>query len=174
MVLLVITSCVLHGMLACVTVVGSTHNCTCSNATSCSSHGTCSVDGRSCSCVAGWSGAHCEIQSRCPAGATVVAGSNYCSPLVGTCVGLGGSHDDVNGKHRMGIVVRPACQAFCDATPACVGYVYYAATGYCNVFGPGVDHDLGGGWHNDTHPTTIIAGASGTQGFECVAMAGRN
>jgi hypothetical protein len=142
-----------------------------------------------CQCAAGWSGTHCEIKPRCPGGATPVAGSNkYCSPLVGLCVGPGGSTDYVNGKYRKGVITQAACQAFCDAKPACVGYAYSASLGYCNVEGPGLDRDLGsgwmkwsadwsqtasGGWTARISPPITIAGAdggaSGYPGYVCVA-----
>jgi hypothetical protein len=88
-------------------------------------------------------------------------------------VGPGGRGDDVNGKRKSG-VTRDACQAFCDAAPACVGYTYGASDEFCAVYGPGLDTDLGGGWRALTHPATTIAGASGVSGYVCAAVAGRH
>jgi hypothetical protein len=122
---------------------------------------------------------------RCPAGATAAPGARYCSDLVGACLGPGGSSviingsDWVNGKVKSG-VSRSACQAGCDAAPACVGYDYYASYERCYVYGPGLDTDLAGGWFAFTNPTTTIASADGNSIYVdyretiCVAVAGRN
>jgi hypothetical protein len=143
---------------------------------SCGAHGSC--QGGNCSCVAGWGGARCEVAAapllRCPAGATAAPGARYCSDLVGECLGPGGSGDYVNGKYKGGVATRSDCQAFCDAAPACVGYAYYASAEGCDVYGPGLDTDLGGGWHAETRPTTTISGADGASDYVCAAVAGRN
>ena len=76
-------------------------------------------------------------------------------------MGPGGSGDYVNGKVKSSLISRDACQAVCDAAPACVGYAYYAHGGRCFVYGPGLDTDLAGGWRASTSPTTTISGASG-------------
>eukprot|EP01049_Picozoa_sp_SAG25_P018298 SAG25_NODE_5187_length_691_cov_2.224662_1_plen_89_part_00 len=88
-------------------------------------------------------------------------------------MGPGGDGDSaVNRKYKWGVATRAACQAGCDAAAACVGYDYQGGT--CHVYGPGVDTDLAGGWLAVTHPTTTIAGASGSSGAVCAAVAGRN
>jgi hypothetical protein len=112
-----------------------------------------------------------------PLGFTTFA--RYCPELVGVCRGLhddGHGSDRVNGKRQRGVATRADCQAFCDATMACVGYTYFARTGTtaCNLYGPGLDHDLGGSWTASTNPTTTIGGADGYSGYVCVAVAGRN
>jgi hypothetical protein len=109
----------------------------------------------------------------CPAHATLAPGGRYCSDLVGFCVGLGGSSDYVNAKEKTGMS-RPACQASCDAAPACTGYTYSASNGFCGVHGPGLDTDLGGGWEALTSPATTIGGADGRSDYVCAAVAGRN
>jgi hypothetical protein len=120
----------------------------------------------------------CVATAPCPAHATLAPDSRYCSDLVGRCVGPGESGDRVNGKYKQGLT-RPACRAECDASPACTGYTYYGANSwYCNVHGPGLDTDLGGGWRPSTFPATTIGGASivghGFSGHVCAAVAGRN
>jgi hypothetical protein len=140
---------------------------------SCGAHGSC--QGGNCSCVAGWGGARCEVAAaplRCPVGATAAPGARYCSDLVGEC----GSSGWVNGKHKGG-VSRPACQASCDASPACTGYSYSAGVPlpvHCWVYGPGLDTDLAGGWIASPHPATTIGGARSAPGYVCVVVAGRN
>eukprot|EP01047_Picozoa_sp_COSAG01_P004383 COSAG01_NODE_144_length_24108_cov_11.490441_32_plen_430_part_00 len=134
---------------------------------------TCVPTTGTCRCAALWSGARCDI-GHCPAGATQASPSDrYCSDLVGTCAGPGRSSDLVNAKYKRG-VSRPACQAGCDANPACVGYSYAADDGHCRVLGPGLDTDLGGGWGAYTHPATTIGGTVGWSGYVCAAVAGRN
>eukprot|EP01047_Picozoa_sp_COSAG01_P012108 COSAG01_NODE_539_length_15749_cov_21.448307_2_plen_241_part_00 len=143
----------------------------------CNLHGACRLnsDGsfRTCACDAGFGGTHCEINTDCPAGGTRAPGARYCSDLVGACRGPGGSDDHVNDKYKSG-VTRPACQAECDAAPACTGYTYEASVGYCCVYGPGLDTDLGGGWYGSTDPTTTIGGTDGGSAYVCAAVAGRN
>eukprot|EP01047_Picozoa_sp_COSAG01_P062966 COSAG01_NODE_8089_length_2923_cov_3.175513_1_plen_486_part_00 len=110
----------------------------------------------------------------CPAHATLAPGGRYCSDLVGFCEGPGGSGDHVNGKYKGG-VSRLACRAGCDANAACVGYTYRANSGgYCIVHGPGLETDLGDGWHANSDPATTIAGADGRSVHVCAAVAGRN
>jgi hypothetical protein len=113
--------------------------------------------------------------AHCPAHATLALGGRYCSDLVGECVGPSGSSDYVNAKYKTG-VTRPACQAECDANVACTGYSYHASNLFlaCQVHGPGLDTDLGGGWTAYTHPVTLIAGADGHSTWVCAAVAGRN
>jgi hypothetical protein len=136
-----------------------------------------------CRCAAGWQGARCGTCAPghsgptcqlggCPPGAT--ASGTYCSDLAGYCQGPGGSSDYVNGKGKPYVASRPACRAFCDAAPACVGYSYRASDGDCNVYGPGLDTDLARGWYALTHPATTIGGASGNSVWVCAAVAGRN
>jgi hypothetical protein len=148
----------------------------------CNLHGACRLnsDGsfRTCACDAGYSGPACQWQDgdrSCPAGAAAAPGARYCSDLVGWCQGPGGGGDKVNGKAKYSVATRPACQAFCDAAPACVGYDYQASSEFCEVYGPGLDTDLGGGWHAWTWPaTTTIGGATGASGYVCAAVAGRH
>jgi hypothetical protein len=128
--------------------------------------------------------------AHCPAGATqVAAGANiskYCSDLVGLCRGPGfhtgqseASTMYVNAKFNNAVPTRAQCQAACDdAVLACVGYAYDASSGHCRVYGPGINHDLHGGWGASTiqHPTTTttIGGASGSSNYVCAAVVGRN
>jgi hypothetical protein len=147
----------------------------------CNLHGACRLnsDGsfRTCACDAGFGGTYCQINTDCPAGGTRARGARYCSDLVGECQGPGGSTDQVNGKYKYP-VTRPACQAGCDANPACTGYSYAARVEYCYVYGPGLDTDLAGGWWDRTRLTTTIGGASNGgslgRGVVCAAVAGRN
>eukprot|EP01047_Picozoa_sp_COSAG01_P102200 COSAG01_NODE_31824_length_590_cov_18.822811_1_plen_95_part_00 len=94
---------------------------------------------------------------------------------MGDCWGPGGS-GYVNGKYKNGVASRDACQVFCDAAAACVGYTYEATGSYgdCVVHGPGLDTNLAGGWSAWTRPATTIGGASGHSGVVCAAVAGRN
>ena len=108
----------------------------------------------------------------CPAGATAAPEARYCSDLVGWCQGPGGS-GGVNGKYKHQVASRDACQAFCDAAPACVGYSYWDNSELCQVHGPGLDTDLGG-WRALTHPATTISGANGASDWVCAAVAGHN
>eukprot|EP01049_Picozoa_sp_SAG25_P008188 SAG25_NODE_719_length_5744_cov_4.938884_9_plen_152_part_00 len=87
----------------------------------------------------------------------------------------------VNPKYSVPALRVPApssradCQAGCDAAPACVGYTYRASGGgLCDVYGPGLDTDLAGGWTADTWPATTIGGASGGSAYVCAAVVGRN
>eukprot|EP01047_Picozoa_sp_COSAG01_P078028 COSAG01_NODE_14269_length_1474_cov_1.792000_2_plen_209_part_00 len=95
--------------------------------------------------------------------------AKYCSDLAestapgyvgGYCTGPGGIYDGVNGKSKGSVPTRSACQAGCDASPACVGYSYSARGGYCNVYGPGLDRDPAGGWMAMTYPTTTMYAAA--------------
>jgi hypothetical protein len=119
----------------------------------------------------------------CPAGSTPLAGSTYCSDLVGECRGPGESrecrgpgvgHDPVNCRFKSYVGTRADCQAECNAAPACVGYNYRASNEDCHLFGPGLDRDLGGGWSADTHTTTTIGAVNSDSRFVCVVVAGRN
>jgi hypothetical protein len=116
----------------------------------------------------------CVAAARCPAHATLVPGSRYCSDMVGSCEGPGGG---ALTTRVSGGITRPACQASCDAAPACVGYTY-RNDGTCWVHGPGLDTDLAGGWSANTHPSgpvaTTIVGASGYSLNVCAAVAEHN
>jgi hypothetical protein len=100
---------------------------------------------------------------------------------VGHCQRPGGISDFVTYKFKQGVSTRTACQAFCDASLACIGYAYRAnyRGGYCIVIGPGLDTDLAGGWSpgcriRENCLTTTIGGADGNSAVVCAAVAGRN
>jgi hypothetical protein len=90
----------------------------------------------------------------------------------------GRSSDCINGKHYYLDDIN-VCQAQCDAAPACTGYSYdfrsSGSSALCEVYGPGLDRDLAGGWDADTYPATTIGGADTSySAYVCVAVAGRN
>jgi hypothetical protein len=166
----------------------------------CGSHGECQVVGgrATCSCNGGWSGSRCENSpgASCP-GTTIRTHNTYCRPLTGGCAGPGGANDAVNGAQTIGLRTEAACQAVCDAVPACVGYSYCGddARGndprnswHCNIFGPGVAQmakpncrTIAGSYFCGSIETSTTIG--GTYGGDpghfyhttkCVAKAGRN
>jgi hypothetical protein len=118
--------------------------------------------------------------------------------MIGVCGGAprDGSSNAVQGKARDHVATRVACQAFCDAALACVGYSYSAHDRRCYVHGRGVNilarNNPGDGWDQiDGNDNTIVGiatlaphsanyggGADTPCGlwwhYVCVAVAGRN